>query len=170
MTRRRVRLPRTLAAVVFVATAALSFGAPDASAQTRGHAGPGGDFGAGLVLGTPTGLTAEYFVDQSNAVRAGVGLDVLDEQTFYLHLDWRGVLWAIADRRTVRLPLYVGLGGFLAATDLDVFGLRAPLGFGVDFSRAPVQLFFELTPQLAITNDDWLDPRLGAAFGLQVYF
>ena len=142
----------------------------EAAARTAGHAGPGGDFGLGLVLGTPTGLSAEYFVDRSNSLHIALGLDVLDEQDLYLHLNWRGYLAAIADGASVRLPIYVGLGGYLGDQDLDVFGLRAPLGFAIDFRRAPMNLFFEIAAQLEIVGDDRLRGRIGGAFGFHVYF
>lgn len=150
--------------------AALGAGAGEASARTTGHAGPGGPFGAGLSLGAPTGLSAEYYLDRANALHAAIGLDLFEGQEFALHLNWRGYLFAIADARRVRLPFYIGLGGFLGDRDLDEAGLRAPAGFAVDFRAAPVQLFFELAGKLPLTGGDALSPSAAVAFGLHVYF
>jgi hypothetical protein len=153
-----------------LALIAAALAAPRAEARTAGRAGPGGDFGLGLVLGTPTGLSAEYFADRANSIHFALGLDVFEDQDVYLHLNWRGYLAAIGDRGAIRLPLYVGLGGYVRDRDLDVLGLRAPFGFGIDFPQAPVKLFFELAVQLELTGDDRLRGRIGGALGFHVYF
>jgi hypothetical protein len=163
------------ASICFALGLALALGvaagtAERAEARTAGHAGPGGNFGLGLVLGTPTGLSAEYFADRANSIHVALGLDVFEDQDFYLHLNWRGYLAAINDRGAVRLPLYVGLGGYVSDRDLDALGLRAPFGFGIDFRRAPVKLFFELAAQLELTGSDRLRGRIGGALGFHIYF
>ena len=139
-------------------------------ARTAGHAGPGGDFGLGLVLGTPTGLSAEYFIDRANSLHLTLGLDALEGQRLYLSLNWRGYLASLVDGRRVRLPIYVGLGGYVADQELNSFGVRAPLGFSIDFRRNPLNLFFELGAALELTGDESLSARIGGAFGFHFYF
>ena len=167
-TTRSVRVVVAAAAVVVAVGAG---GASSARADTWGHAGPGGEFGLGFVLGTPTGLSAEYYLSGSNSLHFALGLDALEDESFYFHLNWRGYLASLAEGRSVRLPLYVGLGGFAAGDDIDVVGARAPLGLAIDFRGAPIQLFLEAALELAIvTPADDIDLDVGGAFGLHFYF
>lgn len=151
-----------------VATA--SFGRV-ALAQAPGRDGPGGALGVGLVVGTPTGFTAEYRLSDAQALQFALGLDAFDHQDFYFHVTWRYYLVELAREADFSLPLYLGAGGFVEDQGAAAVGARAPIGLALDFSRAPVQIFGELALQLAFVNARGND-RLGVGgeIGFHYYF
>ena len=77
-----------LSLVFFLSTAALS--------QDRG-------FGAGIILGEPTGLSAKSWLSQQNAIDLGLAYSFRHRGYFHLHADY---LWHFPDviESTERFP------------------------------------------------------------------
>jgi hypothetical protein len=74
----------------------------------------------------------------------------------------------VARGRTVTVPVYVGVGPFVAEhRDVDV-GARFPFGVAFDFRTAPLELFVELALALRLVHDVDLD--LAPALGFRFYF
>lgn len=123
------------------------------------------DFGAGVVIGGPTGATAKLWLDGSRALDMGIGFNS-DVSIYgdYLWHSW-GVLPQPAEGK---LPVYLGLGAQIRDSDHDNFGLRAVAGIAYWLPRHPVEIFFEIVPVLHFNRDDNAD--VNASVGLRYYF
>ncbi len=171
----RVRVRSHVLSLLVTAALVGAFASPrDAHARE----GAGGDFGLGLVLGTPTGLTANLYLTNRTALDFGLGLDAIDDDDdFFFHVTYKVIPVVLARGRSLSVPLYLGVGGFLsdhdrAFGDASDLGLRVPLGIDLDFRRAPFQIFLEINFNfylITIDHDhgDTLD--LGGAVGFRVY-
>jgi len=141
---------------------ALCFG--DADARGRRSGGQryvaNGTFGAGLELGSPTGLNGKYFLSDDGALNFGLGVDGYGYRRYgrdglHLYLDY---LWhpiSLANPAEFQLPLYIGIGGRLWNFDDDryrdnyfAFGVRVPIGIAFDFNNVPLDIFIQVTPTL----------------------
>lgn len=125
----------------------------------------GGQLGVGAMLGSPTGVTAKYWVDDMLAIDGGIGYG--NAAVFYadaLVNDWR-LLPAIQNAST---NLYAGVGPRVATDDGGQFALRAMVGAGFWPKQAPIELFAEIGPTFKLTPDN----RVGVdgGVGLRYYF
>jgi hypothetical protein len=116
-----------------------------------------GSFGLGLELGSPSGLNGKYFLSDSTALNFGIGW-IYDR--YYYH-DRNGVnlyldhLWhplSLSNGPSVKIPLYIGVGGRLwnfndyrDGADGTAIGVRVPLGIAFDFNNVPIDIFIQLT-------------------------
>jgi hypothetical protein len=65
-----------------------------------------GWFGAGLIIGVPTGLTVKYWLDQTHAIGAALGLGNVS-----VHADYLWHRWNIFPKlKSGRLGIYWGVG------------------------------------------------------------
>lgn len=132
-----------------------------------------GSLGLGLVVGDPTGLTAEYYPRSpgfGQAVEVTLGLDTFDHGHTYVHVIWKLYLAQLARGRSVDVPIYTGVGPWLAEGGNDDFslGARIPFGIALDFKAAPLQVFLELAADFQLVHDFDIDVE-GAA-GFRYYF
>ena len=115
-----------------------------------------GKFGAGLIVGEPTGGSVKYWVNDNLAVDGALGWSTHDHTDLYLHSD---VLWHNFDLIPVsqgRLPLYYGVGGlvrFRNDGNDNQIGIRVPVGVSYLFDNAPVDIFAEIGPALDVAPD-----------------
>ena len=132
-------------------TAVITHTAPDAAAAW--HAGR---FGAGIVLGEPTGVSLKYWLNDTLAFDGAIGASLHDDpddlSSFYLHGD---ILWHKFDLISVsrgKLPVYIGAGVLARFRDHrdDQAGIRIPVGLSYLFDNAPVDIFAEIAPALDI--------------------
>ncbi len=136
-----------------------------------------GNFGAGVVIGNPTGLTAKYVFSKIEAVDAT--LSFWGDDNFYLHSTWlllRSRLFAI-DKYPVRW--YFGVGarvfnhdhghrhGHHGHDELHL-GVRVPLGLRMNFRDPKIELYTELSFAVDITPETDFD--LGFGLGARYYF
>ena len=122
-----------------------------------------GRFGLGLILGSPTGISAKYWLDKSHALNAAIGFG----DTF-IHANYLWHRWDMIDQpQKGRLATYWGLGARLRdkSKDLEI-GIRAVGGLSYDFARQPVDIFLEIVPVLELSPDLGIgvDIGLGARF------
>jgi len=144
---------QSLSVIVFLGLVA---GGSGVAAAAEAPARP---FGLGLVVGEPTGLTAKLYLSQPFALQFGAGfIDHFNGQDgFHLNVDaiWHPAM--VARGSTFTMPFYIGVGGRLLDHSYDYFvndvhyvdhdthlGVRMPLGLLVDFSRVPLDLYFEV--------------------------
>jgi hypothetical protein len=112
------------------------------------------DFGAGIVLGDPTGLTAKYNLSNQNAIDAALSFG--GHNNVYLHGTY---LWLMPDIFNVeQYPInwYFGLGARIIDHDHNhnhdnddhddgtYLGVRAPLGLRMNFDHPRIELFGEI--------------------------
>jgi hypothetical protein len=161
------RLPRSILVATILALALVAVPAAARAQRTVGHAGPGGSFGLGLVVGSPSGLSAELSLGGAGALDFALGLDVFSDRDFYFHLVYKAYLVELVSGNP-RLPLYLGIGGFVSDHKDIRLGARAPLGIALDFTNAPVHVFLEAA--LLVTVIDKPKAGVGGAVGFHYFF
>jgi len=168
-------IKRLLPAVV--ACGILAGGSLVDGAKARADGGP---FGLGIIIGSPTGVSAKLYLNQQNAVDAALGISVLGASGLQAHVDylWHPLMLARDD--AFYLPLYIGVGGRLLDHDRgnnqdnDIrIGARGVAGILFDFRRVPIDVFLEaaLVVDFVLDTSD-NEGRLGlnAGMGARYYF
>jgi hypothetical protein len=123
-------------------------------------------FGLGLELGEPTGITGKLFLGPDTALDFGLG-DIYhhyyggDGLHLYADYLWHPVVLTSAE--AFELPFYVGVGGRVWFFDYacpggrcngaEAFGVRVPLGISFDFNNVPLDIFIEAVPTLDFFRD-----------------
>lgn len=132
------------------------------------------DFGLGIVIGDPTGISAKGFLDERQAIDGALGFGFIGDDSIALHVDYLYHFdikrWDIA-----MLDLYIGAGPKLGFHDHGprddthiLIGARAPIGLALTFLEAPFDVFLELAAGLWLVED--VDLYLDAAIGGRYWF
>src|SRR5262245_50113186 len=131
-----------------------------------------GAFGLGIIVGRPTGLTGEYELGDNTAIDMALGLDLFEGRHFYAHADFLFILPDLLGGGQVGLSPYLGPGVYIADVGGNNgrlgLGLHAPFGLSLDFTRAPLQIFLELSVNLSLVPG--VDAGIGGAGGFRYYF
>ena len=152
-----------------IAIIMLLLAAASANARTQD------DFGVGVIIGEPTGLSLKYWLDEDYAIDGAVAWSYSENDSLQLHGDYVFHNYDLLEAD--ELPVYYGIGARLKFKDDDgrgrnedhaMFGIRFPLGITYLFDNEPLDLFFEVVPVLDLSPDVELD--LNAALGLRLYF
>ncbi|OFZ29704.1 MAG: hypothetical protein A2622_10810 [Bdellovibrionales bacterium RIFCSPHIGHO2_01_FULL_40_29] len=124
------------------------------------------DFGLGIILGAPTGITAKYWLDSQNAIDGGLSFSLSDYVLVYGdYLIHKSRLFGNQNQFTSELDFYYGLGANIVVTTKDRdtndyylgkksgsagFSVRVP--FGVEWKPAEpsIGIFAELVPGMSI--------------------
>jgi len=149
---------------LFAASAVMPAG--EAHAQDR----DGGNFGIGVILGEPTGITPKVWVSNSTAFAAGVAWSFSGNNTMHMHLDYQLHNFQVIQVEQGSMSLYYGLGGRMLFRENrdDKVGLRLPLGINYLFSGAPVEAFLEVAPVLDLAPST--DFSANGGIGIRYYF
>ena len=141
--------------------------APAAGALNR-------DFGLGIVVGEPTGITGKAWLSRRNAFDFAAAWSVADESALHLHGDFLMHRFDLFRVDPGRLPLYYGIGGRIRVFDDKRFlgddrvqlGLRIPVGLDYLFEEAPFDVFLEVVPILDLlpATDFDLNASLGGRY------
>ena len=132
-------------------------------------------FGAGFILGDPSGITAKFFIDDVYALDIGLGPSAYDG--FYFYVDFLRHLDNIFPVK--ELVLYVGIGAGFQNRDRDNYNnnkkddedsleLRMPFGVEYTFKEVPVGLFAEIAPSTEFIPD--FDFNIRGGTGARYYF
>jgi len=130
-----------------------------------------GDFGLGIILGEPTGISGKLWTSGKSAIDGAVAWSTDRNASLHLHADYLVHNFPLITVEKGRLPLYYGIGGRIkfAENDKDDFiGVRIPVGIEYLFETAPVDIFFEIVPILDLAPDTDFD--LNAAIGARYFF
>jgi len=131
-------------------------------AQDRG-------FGAGIIIGEPTGLSGKYWIDDSRALDFGFGSSFVHTHTaLSLHSDLIFHNYDVI-KSEFRLPVYYGLGVRIHLSDKDgnTFGARGVIGIAWMLNN-PFDVFFELAPVFNLFPETSL--HLDLSLGGRYYF
>jgi hypothetical protein len=152
------------------------------SQSSGGGGGGGGNFGLGLTLFGPTGITGKYQMDDKKAIEGSLGFGTFANGRSHFH----GVFLYNFHSFDSSLNLYVGGGlvfqerryergrgkgwGNLFRDEYyeNSFGLRAPIGISWKNSNKKFELSCELYMHLFVTGKDGAD--LGLALAGRYYF
>ena len=127
--------------------------------NTTGSGNTDHRFGAGIILGEPTGASLKYWLNDTMAIDGAIGASYNDDDNndsdFYLHAD---VLWHNFDLIKVpkgRLPVYFGIGSLVRFRDDEdnQVGVRVPVGLSYMFDDAPIDIFAEIGPAIDMAPD-----------------
>ena len=151
---KRTRLHMRIAIVAIILMLAIPIAV---SAQGRDG------IGLGIIVGQPTGLSAISWLGGGNALDFVAAWSFQDSGSFYLHADYQ--FHGYVDQP---MTLFSGIGGFVLLQDDPVLGIRIPLGISLLFQRAPMDLFFEVAPGLALAPAT--DFFVGGGIGFRFYF
>ncbi len=153
---------------------AMAFASNQSFAQNTG-------VGAGLILGSPTGISAKFWTSSTNAVDLAIGWSANGEwarfgDTWYyvnsqsylhIHADY---LWHNFNviKSEERFPLYYGLGFHYDSgnTMAAAFGIRGVVGIDWLPRSVPLDVFLEFAPVVYLTPGSGLgfDTGIGARF------
>lgn len=128
-------------------------------------------FGAGIIIGEPTGASVKYWLNSKMAVDGAAGWSTHDHSNLFLQGD---LLWHNFEVFPVpqgRLPLYIGAGGFVRFRDDNrdnQAGVRVPVGVSYMFENAPVDIFAEIAPALDLTPD--IRGEITGGIGVRFWF
>lgn len=125
-------------------------------------------FGLGLMFGEPSGLSAKYWVSDTEAFDAGLGYAFFgDNSHFSLHVDYLNHRFDIIESRET-LPIYYGFGVRLRTGDKDNFGVRGVAGIAYHLREVPIDIFFEIAPVFQLFPETKL--KVDASLGGRYYF
>lgn len=128
-------------------------------------------FGFGLIVGEPTGLSAKYLLNRENAIDLAVAWNLSGDNDFILHADYLWHVYDLIQVKSGQMPLYFGVGGRMELRNNkdDRFGVRIPVGVSYQFAEPRfLELFGEIAPIIDLapsTNMD-LSVGIGARFYL----
>ncbi len=130
--------------------------------------GKSGDFGAGIILGEPTGISAKLWNSNDRAFDMAIAWSIGRNDRFHLHSDYLIHRFDLISVEAGKLPLYYGLGGRIGFGDQVDLGLRIPLGIAYMLPNDPFEFFFEIVPVLNLYPGTDFDANGG--FGVRYYF
>jgi hypothetical protein len=135
------------------------------------------DFGLGVIVGDPTGLSAKLWLDREQALDFGAAWALSGRDSFQFHMDYlyhRFDLFHM-DESIGRMALYFGGGARFRVVEeragqsnQDKFGIRVPIGVTYLFAKAPFDVFGEVAPILDLAPDTKLD--MNVSIGGRFYF
>jgi len=127
------------------------------------------NFGLGLIIGEPTGLSAKYWTGESTAFDGSLAWSVNGRyDAIHLHADFLKHKFGLISVDKGQLPLYFGLGAKVVMANDPVIGIRIPLGISYIFDGTPLDAFFEIVPVLNLIPSTEFD--VDGAIGLRYYF
>lgn len=130
----------------------------------------GGNFGLGITVGEPTGISGKFFVSNMNAIQGAVAWSFSGDTDFHLQLDYLYHFESLIKVKSGKAPVYAGLGGrvkFRENKDNQI-GLRIPVGVAYHFAAAPFDVFVEIVPILELAPDT--EFSMEGALGGRFYF
>jgi len=124
------------------------------------------DFGLGIILGSPTGLSGKLWLGKSAAFDAAAAWSFSRNGRFQIHGDYLWHNFNLIKVEVGSLPLYYGLGFRVNFGDETEAGFRFPIGLEYLFPRAPFDIFIEVVPILRVIEktDFEIDGAIGARF------
>lgn len=133
------------------------------------------DFGIGMIVGSPTGLSVKKWLG-NNAIDGAAGWS---SDGFNIHADY---LFHDSSLTKGKAPIHFGIGGRIRFDDKDNdngqdhdkhdgdtrLGLRIPIGINYLFAKHPFDIFAEIAPVLDLVPET--DFSLDAGVGVRFYF
>ena len=135
------------------------------------HARTGGNFGLGIIVGEPTGLSGKLWLSGRSAIDGAVAWSLSDDEAFHLHGDYILHNFNLIKVERGSMPFHFGIGGRIKFRDEphdDIIGIRIPLGLNYLFEAAPLDVFLEVVPMLDLVPDTDFD--VAGGLGIRYYF
>jgi len=138
-----------------------------ASAQDR-------KFGLGIILGEPTGLSAKLWMGKNTAIDGALAWSFGSFGAFgyqgalYAHADYLFHNFDLIKVQKGQLPIYFGVGASVMIANIVGVGVRVPVGLEYLFANAPVDIFLEVVPMLAVAPSTSFG--VNAGLGVRYFF
>lgn len=128
------------------------------------------NWGLGIMLGEPTGLSAKYWLNETNALDFGLGYPLTySNSSVSLHADY---LYHLPDaiKSIYRFPVYYGFGVRMIFVDQgdNTLGARGVAGIAWLSDDYPIDVFLEAAPVFVLFPKTAL--HLDIAIGARYYF
>jgi len=130
-----------------------------------------GDFGLGVIIGEPTGLSAKAWLSSKSAVDFAAAWSFEKHAKFHLHADYLLHSFRLIKVEKGELPLYFGVGGRLILREHDhddLVGIRIPVGLEYFFDELPLDVFVEVVPVVNLAPDT--DADMDGGIGIRYMF
>lgn len=126
----------------------------------------GDNFGIGVMLGEPTGISIKKWTGDITAFDLGAAWSLGGKnEALHLHSDFLLHKWF---QDNENLAFYYGIGGRVILDDDAHAGIRFPLGLNYVFENAPFDFFLEAVPIFDLTPDTEFAGN--GAIGMRFYF
>lgn len=136
--------------------------------NAQANSGNGGNFGIGLMIGEPTGLSIKSWNGENTGFNIGAAWSLSGRnEAIHLHADFLFHSW-FSDINRGKLAFYYGFGGRVIFADDPTIGVRIPLGLNYVFENIPFDIFVEAVPIFEFTPDTEFAGN--GAFGIRYYF
>lgn len=120
-------------------------------------------FSLGIIVGEPTGISMKGWFSDTSAVDAAAAWN-FTRGWFHFHADYLQHFYDVFDVGRDRLPLYLGVGGYLnfgdgfgdEAGNVNA-GVRVPVGVSLLSAELPLELFAEIVPSLKLVEETDFD-------------
>lgn len=127
-----------------------------------------GNFGIGVMLGEPTGISIKSWNNERSAFDIGAAWSLSGRnEAIHMHADYLMHSW-FSDINSGRLAFYYGIGGRIIFASSASAGVRVPLGLNYIFQGIPFDLFVEAVPIFDVTPDTEFAGN--GAIGIRYYF
>jgi len=127
------------------------------------------DFGLGLVLGEPTGVSGKIWLGRTTALDGAVAWSTGRDDDLQLQGDYVWHDFGLFDVDRGALPLYYGVGGRIRTNrGSDRLGVRFPVGLAYIFAGSRFDAFMEAAPTLDLAPRT--DVELAAGIGVRYFF
>ena len=129
-----------------------------------------GDFGIGIIIGEPTGISPKLWTGSNTALAAAASWSFSRNATIHLHLDYQIHNFSLINVDRGSMSFYYGIGGRLLARENrdSKLGVRLPLGLNYLFPNDPLEIFMEIVPILDLAPDT--DFSGNGGLGIRYYF
>lgn len=145
----------------FLIAAALLLIINSSNAQNR-------NFGLGIILGEPTGISAKMTINHINAFDFAAAWSFKDQGHLLLQADYIWHNFNLIQVPSGKLPVYYGIGGRVIFSNDPLVGIRIPVGLDYQFEREPIDIFIELVPILDIVPATKFN--MGGGLGIRFWF
>jgi hypothetical protein len=127
------------------------------------------NFGAGLKLGEPTGITLKYWLNQRNALDFTLGSSITGSNGLHISLNYLYHYYNII-RTEPDVNLFWGFGARLVpiSNTESSIGVRGIGGIAYNMAKYPIEIFFEAAPVFRLFPTTRLD--LDMSVGGRYYF
>jgi hypothetical protein len=126
-------------------------------------------FGVGILLGSPTGISAKYWLSDERAIDLAAAWSLDEDEGIQLLADYVWHTTRFEGLERDRSYAYYGIGGrLLAAENATAIGVRGPFGATYLFDDAPFDVFIEVVPFFDLIPETRLGLQLG--IGGRYYF
>lgn len=128
------------------------------------------EFGLGIIIGSPSGFSAKYFLNSTEAIDFGMGYAFSGKNnTTNFHADYL-IHNSNVIKTEYQLPLYYGIGGRMKIRHnaASRIGVRGVLGITYYPVQIPIDIFLEVVPVFNIIPSTELDMEAG--LGFRYYF